>query len=290
VRARDLRVAPEDIVIRVTAIQGDINVSAEKRRDNVRGAIARGLPQVRGHHGKNAARVCLVGGGPSLAEHESDLRAAFESGAKLVAMNGTYNWLIDHGFRPSAYVQVDARPSNLRFLSTHGKVQGCSYFLASHLDPVFFDTVAGWPNVYIFHAIAGDDQSEFDILNEFYFGRWQPIDGGSTVMLRSLRLFSLLGFKEFELYGCDSCYAGDVHHAYAQPENDADESHVFEIGGRRFMAANWQISQAMEFMELVKARGDEFQLSISGDGLLAHLLRVGAAAYDELTAQQVIGG
>lgn len=274
-------------MIRITDIKGDINVSAEKRRENIRSSITRGLPQVRGHHGKNPSRVCLIGGGPSLSDSEPDIRASAESGAKLVGMNGTYNWLLARGLRPSAYVQVDARPTNVRFLNTHGKVRDCSYFLASHLDPIFFDTVAGWPNVYLFHAIAGDDQQEFDILNEFYFGRWQPVDGGSTVMLRSLRLFSLLGFTEFDLYGCDSCYQGGVHHAYAQAENDGESGQIVEVAGRQFYAAAWQVSQAMEFMDFVRARGDEFALRIHGDGLLAHLLRVGAAAYDDLMAQRV---
>jgi len=274
-------------MIRITNIKGDINVSAEQRRANIRSSVARGLPQIRGHHGKNTDRLCLIGGGPSLAQQESEIRDAVSAGAKLVAMNGTYGWLIARGLRPSAYVQVDARPTNLRFLADHGRVPDCSYFLASHLDPVFFDAVAGWPKVYLFHAIAGDDQLEFDVLNEFYFGRWQPVDGGSTVMLRSLRLFSLLGFAEFELFGCDSCYQGDAHHAYAQTENDGEAAQVLEVGGRSFYAATWQISQAMEFMDLVRVRGEEFAVRIHGDGLLAHLLRVGAAAYDELQAQRV---
>lgn len=269
-------------MIRLTAVKGSINVSDEQRRANIRAAIGRGLPQVRGTHAINPARVCLVGGGPSLTETADELRAQAEDGAKLVGLNNAYSWLIEHDFRPSAYVQVDARPSNRRFLETHGKVPGCTYFLASHLDPLFFDLVSGWPNVYLFHAIAGDDQQEFDILNEYYFGRWQPIDGGSTVLLRAIRLFSLLGFRAFDLYGCDSCYLDWLHHAYAQTQNDDDVPQKVTAAGQEFLAAPWQISQAMEFMEFVRARGDEFALNIHGSGLLAHLLRVGAAAFDEM--------
>jgi hypothetical protein len=274
-------------MIRITAVKGDINVSNEQRRANIRSAMARGLPQARGTHAINPARLCLVGGGPSLNDTLDALRQQAAEGAKLVALNNTYNWIIDQGLRPSAYVQVDARPTNRRFLETHGLVKDCSYFLASHLDPVFFDLVAGWPNVYLFHAVAGDDPQEFDILNEFYFGRWQPIDGGSTVLLRAIRLFSLLGFREFDLYGCDSCHRGDQHHAYPQPENDTDEPQWVQVAGRDFWASPWQISQAMEFVEFVKARGAEFQLRIHGDGLLAHMLRAGSEAFD---AQQITAG
>ena len=272
-------------MIQITAVKGDLNVKPEQRQANIRSAIRRGLPQVRGHHGVNPARLCLVGGGPSLTDTSDELRAQAEAGDKLVGMNGTYAWLLEHDLRPSSYVQVDARPCNRRFLETHGLVRDCTYFLASHLDSVFFDLVAGWPNVYLFHAVSGDDPVEFDILNEHYFGRWQPIDGGSTVMLRSIRLFSLLGFREFDLYGCDSCYLDGAHHAYAQPENDADEPQTVTVAGVAFQAAPWQISQAMEFMDFVKARGDEFALRIHGHGLLAHLLRAGAAAYEAFPAR-----
>lgn len=270
---------------RITEVVGDLNVETDRRHANIRSALTRGLPQVRGHHAPNLAPICLIGGGPSLADAEDAIREQSAAGAKLVGLNGTYNWLIDHGLRPSAYVQVDARPTNLPFLATHGIVKDCTYFLASQLDPIFFDHVAGWPHVYVFHAVTGKDTVEFDILNEFYFGRWLPIDGGSTVLLRALRLFSFLGFKEFDLYGCDSCYLGDQHHAYVQTQNDADVPQPVEVAGREFRAAPWQISQAMEFIDAVKAHGDRYQLRIHGPGLLAHVLRAGAAAYDQLSAQ-----
>ena len=46
--------------------------------------------------------------------------------------------------------------------------------------------------------------------------------GGSTVTLRAIHLFRMLGFSKFEVYGFDSCIIGQ-HHAYEQKENDDEQ-------------------------------------------------------------------
>jgi hypothetical protein len=52
---------------------------------------------------------------------------------------------------------------------------------------------------------------------------------------------------------------------------------VFPVfaGGRRFDCTIWQYSQASEFMDLIRVFGNEFQLDIHGDGLLAWILQHG---------------
>ena len=46
------------------------------------------------------------------------------------------------------------------------------------------------------------------------------IGGGTTVGLLAMSLAFLRGFRKIHLYGFDSCYRGDEHHAYAQNLND----------------------------------------------------------------------
>ncbi len=36
------------------------------------------------------------------------------------------------------------------------------------------------------------------------------------------------------------------------------------------------ISEAQEFMDLIRVMGNEIELNVRGDGLLAHILKVGA--------------
>jgi hypothetical protein len=138
-----------------------------------------------------------------------------------------------------------------------------------------------------------------EALKEVIDPAWR-IWGGSTVLLRGIPLLRTLGFKKFHLFGCDSCIlsanmplAGEVseaidptpvqvalntglwHHAYAQPENDNVLAIKCIIGGRTFNCHAWMFSQASEFVDLIRVMGDEIELEVYGNGLLAWILQYG---------------
>jgi hypothetical protein len=169
-------------------------------------------------------------------------------------------------------VMVDARPFNARF--TQPVVDHCKYFIASQCDPTTFE---GLPKdrTYIWHTSA-------ELLNDILakqYRTWYPVPGGSTVLLRAIPLFRMLGFKQFHLFGCDSCLDNEVHHAYEQIENDGQISIPVNVGGKIFNCNPWMISQAQEFIDLIRMLGDEIELNIYG-GLLRHILETGASSAD----------
>jgi hypothetical protein len=131
---------------------------------------------------------------------------------------------------------------------------------------------------YIWHTSAEEIR---DILLESY-NKCYPVPGGSTVLLRAIPLFRMLGFKRFHVFGCDSCLEDGAHHAYSQPENDEQPVIPVRIGDKEFMCHPWMISQAQEFIDLVKCMGDVMELEIYG-GLLRQILVSGAdrAALEE---------
>jgi hypothetical protein len=249
----------------------------------------------------------ILGGGPSLGLFEDEIKAKRAEGVKLITLNGAYNWALARGLTPSVQIIVDARAFNARFTkpvvpgfkedAPDGKVEGTVYLLASQCDPSVFE---GLPRdrTYIFHTMT---TLVTDLLEAQYGKVWHSIPGGSTVLLRAIPLMRMLGYTKFHLYGCDSCLLPPpvvepithallgrmpmelsehamVHHAYAQPENDA--AVILPVttnpGGRVFYCHGWQISQAQEFMDLLKMLGDVIELEIHGDGLLAYILKTGA--------------
>jgi hypothetical protein len=52
-----------------------------------------------------------------------------------------------------------------------------------------------------------------------------------------------------------------------------------QLSGRVFYCHPWMVVQAQNFVNLIRVLGDEIELQVHGDGLLAHILNVGAAAY-----------
>ena len=51
------------------------------------------------------------------------------------------------------------------------------------------------------------------------------------------------------------------------------------MGGKIFNCNPWMISQAQEFIDLIRMLGDEIELNIYG-GLLRHILGTGASSAD----------
>ena len=152
-------------------------------------------------------------------------------------------------------------------------VDDCKYVLASQCHPEVF---AGLPldRTYIWHVNFAAEVE--DLLNDLY-ELWFACPGGSTVTLRGLCLLRMLGFHKIHMYGFDSCYRDGVHHAYEQPENDYKSTVVpVSVGGKVFWCDAWMYSQAREFIQMVKMLGDELELDVKGDGLIAHIIKTGA--------------
>ncbi len=259
---------------------GMVNTTQEIIKDNVKKNLKGDWQQVMPHPA-NDIECMIIGGGPSLAGFEKDIKQKRKEGVKLISLNGAYNWCLDHDLIPSAQIMVDARPFNKRFVKP--VVDDCKYLIGGQCDSSVFE---GLPKdrTYIWHSSI---ELLRDILKEHYENApywWIP--GGSTVLLRAVPLMRMLGYSKFHLYGCDSCLMDNIHHSYSQPEND--KGAVFDVmigslgqtNGRTFRCNFWMVSQAQEFCGLIKYLGNEIQLAIYGDGLLAYLLEAGAEASD----------
>lgn len=248
--------------------------------------IRRGLPQVQPHD-VNPATALLVCGGPSLALTEQELVRAYWRGGKIVTCNAAYEWCIAHNLKPSAAVMLDARAFNSRFVST--PVDGCKYLLASQCHADTFEMCRD-REVLIWHACSAGDP-EVALLKDYYFERTHPVTLGTTVGVRAISLLRMLGFTRIEIFGLDSCWLDNAHHAYPQPENRGDlripvwlRPDERDDKAQRFECAPWHLKQAEDFMKLVRERGDLFQLNAHGPGLIASILRTGAEIQMETTS------
>lgn len=251
-----------------------LNVPIDQIVENVKVNIRRGLPQVQPHDVQETP-IAVVGGGWSLNETLDDLKEKHAAGMKVVSVNGSHDYLIQHGIRPSAHVQLDAREFNARFVR-HWHPD-CKYLIASQCHPSVFDALEG-ADVRIFHC---ENDAEKEALDNYYLGHYHTVPGGSTVMLRAILLMRMLGFDHMEVYGFDSCYRGDEHHAYPQEENEEEDIGAMTVDGREFRCAPWMFSQAKEFIGFTKQFGGMINLIVHGDGLIAHMIKTCAMRVEE---------
>lgn len=258
---------------------GHLNTADDAIFDNIKTNLVGGY-KVCVPHNRQEQSVLLLGGGPSLKDFWPEIIEKRKAGQPLVTINGTYNEAIERGLKPSAQIVVDAREFNKRFVVPH--VDTCKYLLASQAHPAIFEA-APKDQIWIWHATSDGNEPVKKILDEFYEPQklgWFPVPGGSSAMLRAFPLLRMLGFCRFEVYGFDSCLIGDKHHAYSQPENDSEQLAKIQLDGRIFYGHPWMISQAEEFMDLSKMMGDQVEMIVKGDGLIAHIIKTGAKMFD----------
>lgn len=260
---------------------GVLNTSEEIVKENVKTNIHGPYGAALLHpHATNDIEAIILGGGPTAKQFLDQMKSMREAGVKLITLNGAYNWAVAHDLKPSATIICDAREFNNRF--TKPVVDGCKYLINSQVHP---SVLEGLPldRTLLWHTSA---DFLVPILKERY-PLCFPIPGGSTVLLRALPLMRMLGYRQFHLIGCDSCVVtaegvGLIHHGYQQPENDKDPVMPLTIKaggkavGRTFGCTAWMVSQAQEFLDVIRWIGNEIELEVYGDGLLAHILNVAA--------------
>jgi hypothetical protein len=175
---------------------------------------------------------------------------------------------------------VDGREFNKRFLEP--AIDTCWYFFSSQ---VHHEVVKCAPKdrTILFHS--GDSACVKELFDEAAkkIGNdveWYPVYGGSTVVNRALTVLAMLGYRNIEVIGWDSCLRDDEHHAYDQPENDSNLISEVGIGGKWFKCHPWMVVQANEVPKLIKyllGHIEGFQLHVRGDGLIAHILNHAAS-------------
>lgn len=215
--------------------------------------------------------VVICAGGPSLLENIDEIKTKKEGGARIVALANSAHVLIQHGIIPNAHVFLDAKPRNATFVIPGVKT---TFFIASQCDPSVFDEAEKTGNkIYMYHAVNNDD--EFECIKDAE-EKWIPVQGGSTITMRTIRMFTLLGYKNFDLYGWDSCLKDGRHHAYEQP--DADKQKVFKLSveDKVFRVTPWMINQAFEFAKFAKMFCMQINLNVHGDGLISHIIKTGS--------------
>ena len=117
------------------------------------------------------------------------------------------------------------------------------------------------------------ERLEKEILDDYYEGRYILVEGGSTVGLRSIMLSRYLGFTEIHMFGFDGCYMNKKHHAYPQEANEREKTDMVEFLGKKFEVSVWMMRQYQDFINLIRYRGNLFELHVHGNGLFAHVLR-----------------
>ena len=210
--------------------------------------------------------VCLVGGGPSLVDTIDQLKARHQNGAKVWAMNGSYDHLQSQGIVPDVMVMLDARPENVRFVQN--PQQSTTFYITSQCDDAVFDALEGY-KVVLVHA---NTPGVYELLEHEKARPVHLMGGFTTVGILSLILAKLQGFQRIFMFGMDSSYRNGEHHAYKQESNDAERVIDAMINDVTYKCAPWMAQQVTDFQNVVAGFGD-VTIEVCGDGLLHEMAK-----------------
>jgi uncharacterized Rossmann fold enzyme len=178
---------------------------------NMDAAIARGYPQVKEAQTAKSGAILLVASAPSVKGQLELIKKMKAAGSPIVAIKGAHDWLIDNGVTPDYALAIDPQEHRIAFYKPQPTVH---YMIASQCHPAMFDNLDGC-QVTLWHPYVkkGQDRPKNCML----------IGGGTTSGLRAISLFYVLGYRQFELFGFDSCNDGELLRVNGDGLKDGDK-------------------------------------------------------------------
>jgi uncharacterized Rossmann fold enzyme len=176
-----------------------------------------------------------------------EIRAHRKAGRPIVAIKAAHDFLCENGIQPDLWVNLDPRDRTSGIQKANDRTV---YLVASRCPPVTFDYLKG-KNVWLWHSWADGPEMQAIGPNKLAVG------GGTTSGLRAINIGYLLGFRNFVLYGYDSC----------------NRVYVGGPTGKKFNCNMAMAQQANEFQKLFDVMGD-ITVDARGPGLIAEIMRV----------------
>lgn len=225
---------------------------------HIESSIARQLPELQPAICAHDGYMVIVGSGPSLAGFADEIKAEQAKGRPIWAVKGAHDWLIDNGIQPDVFLSIEPRDRRNNLQRAN---ENTVYLLASRVCPEVFDHLAG-KNVMIWHCASSDDENAVLMKHRKY-----GIGGMSTSGLRAVHVGVHQGYRNFVMYGMDSCNAPDGITKRIDGSLTGQQQDVI-VGGRKFICNVAMAKQAFDFQYLY-ALLPGIHIEVKGDGLLA---------------------
>lgn len=263
----------EPVWVREEVNKRPVNWTDDQYIEHMRSALARGLNEIVGPAPPRPESLLICGNGPSLAMSVARLKRLARRGHKVVACNNAYEFLKKAKVPVWAQACMDASSKTADILKHRDPI---GYLLCSLCPPAAFDAVKG-RSVLLWHSWAGDEMNE-RISREFPERPVYQIGGGCTITLRLPYVGFTMGFRDFQLYGVDSCFYGEKQ--YAAPHRKYEAVIKTRVGGpdgKEFTTSPQMLEQALSFQAMMgdwdKCFKGQATLSVHGEGILVEIMR-----------------
>ncbi len=240
------------------------NTTAEITRANLAVNVERDIPWLETEPLKDKPLV-IVAGGPSLKKYWYHINS---HDGDVMALNNAYPFLTERGIFPKYFMMLDAREQNKEFLRS--ACPHTRHYIAGQCSPIIFDKLKGWDvRLYLtimpgaLEAVAHIDKPKVRIAGCV-----------GTVGIKALCMAYALGYRELHLYGYDSSYDQNEHHAFPQKLNDDVATIDVYLDGARYVTTPTLSHQVSEFCQMAgdMTRAFGFDINLHCEGLLPDMV------------------
>lgn len=223
--------------------------------------LARGLPEFAPALVAHDGTMVCVGSGTSLPTVIDQIKEERAKGRPICAVKGAHDYLCEQGIEPDLFVSVEPRDrrGNLKH-----KNQRTAYLLSSRVAVEVFDHLADC-RVMVWNAFGTSEE-----MKAFKHRASHACGGGSTSGLRAIAMGYLMGFRNFVLYGYDSCNAPDGTKRIDGAKTGVTQEVI--VGGQRFSCNMAMAAQANEFQLVTYSLLPDIHIEAKGGGLIAAIL------------------
>jgi len=251
------------------------------RKRNIKIALSTGAPDLRElrlSQCPEPRQAIIIGGGPSVDLHASDVQALREQGAVVYAIERMLPWCINHGFAPEYVVTMDASDDVIDAFSV--KPHASTYLVATQCQPSVFEALRG-RKVYLYNTPQkGISMADFwDDANRQFVTQ---VNAGGSVTICAMSLAMTLGARYLHVFGFD-CHVTDGTYANGIA-GVGDQKHTYEIKidgvDKIYTTTSPYLSFAQQFFRLIGMAKKEHMLEsveVYGDSLVKPMAKPGTA-------------
>ena len=220
--------------------------------------------------------LCVVGNGPSLSKQLKKIKAKQNSGAAVMAFQGSDLVLRKAGIVPDMVALLDPTEDLLGMFEPDKKT---AYLLASCVNPKVFDALKGH-DVYLWHAAQKNGTLAF-VETHFPHKPNVVLGGGATIGMRSFYLGYHMGFRRFKLFGMDGSLGfNGRRHAHKYSGADKVRQFMVSFEGKDYLVMPYLAQQAQNFWHIMRNTfAGQIDVTAEGEGLLpaivAHMRKLG---------------
>jgi len=237
------------------------NTPDEILAENIRINSAKDLPWLKSCPAHDGVAV-MIGGGPSIKDEiETICHLMMEKDVAVFAMNAASHYLHAEGIPVDYQCIVDAKPESKDLIDPMAE----NHIFASQVNPETMDSI---DSPIVCHLEIGEVEQFFPPEKRAK-GGYVLLGGGAAVGNSALCMAYALGFREFHIFGYDSCHKEGKSHAYPQDMNLFIPTTEVTWAGKKFTASVAMKAQAERFQFTSKAlKNRGCKLHVYGEGLL----------------------